>query len=499
MYLSLGAAMLVYLPLLFVTATAGTPIGTNIQKLSEQYPETVMAVAAGQFMGKAGYLLVMVAAILSTLSALHACLLAASRVAFTMAADRTLPAVLAGRHPTRSTPLMALYATLLAVVAILFMVPDLAAAGAAAGLIFLVSFALAHWTAYLARKRGGSAPGAFRTPFYPLFPVLGMLACGALALFQAVTVPAAGAISAVWLGLGVILYFSLFASRARVVDAHAEARDPALLRLRGRVPVVLVPVANPDSAVGLVEVASALAPSEVGRVLLLSVVRLRPNGSDDVAPVLGSAQRVLGDAVTAALGAGHRPEALMTIAQDPWREIERVARSREVEGILLGLTKLGESQTLEHLERLLNRVDCDVAVLNAPKGFRLDEVENVLVPVGGRGSQQQLRARLLGSLGRTRPRKIRFLRALPKTTTVAQLEDARRGLTRIAEEEARGKSDVDVLATEDPVGAVLEQARDAELLVLGLPRLGGRALFGEVALRIAREAPCATVMLSQAR
>jgi len=441
----------------------------------------------------------MVAAILSTLSALHACLLAASRVAFTMAADRTLPAVLAGRHSARRTPLMALYATLLAVVAILFMVPDLAAAGAAAGLIFLVSFALAHWTAYLARRRGGATPGAFRTPLFPLVPVLGVVTCTSLALFQAITVPAAGAISAVWLGLGVILYFSLFASRARVVDAHAEARDPRLVQLRGRNPVVLVPVANPDSAVGLVEVANALAPSEFGRVLLLTVMR-RPEGKvEGRPPGLDSAQRVLGNAVTAALGAGHDPEALMTIASDPWQEIARVARSRRCEGVLLGLTRLDESRTLEELEGLLNTVDCDVGVLNAPKGFRIDDVDRILVPVGGRGTQQQLRARLLGSLGRTRPRTIRFLRALPATTTEAQLLDAERGLQRIAEEEARGKPDVEVVATEDPVGAVLERAREADLLVLGLPRMGGKALFGEVAVRIAREAPCATIMLSQAR
>jgi hypothetical protein len=37
------------------------------------------------------------------------------------------------------------------------------------------------------------------------------------------------------------------------------------------------------------------------------------------------------------------------------------------------------------------------------------------------------------------------------------------------------------------------------LMVLGLPRLGGRTLFGEVAVRIARQAPGATIMLSQAR
>ena len=104
-----------------------------------------------------------VAIALATLSALQANLLTASRIAFAMAHDHTLPAVIERRHPTRGTPVMAIYATALAVVAIMFMIPDLASAGAAAGLIFLLAFALTHVTAYLARKRGRAAAPRRRT------------------------------------------------------------------------------------------------------------------------------------------------------------------------------------------------------------------------------------------------------------------------------------------------------------------------------------------------
>lgn len=313
MFLSLGISLLVYLPLLLVVSTVGTPSSTSIRLLSESQPETVMAAAVKSYMGPAGYWLVMIAAILSTLSALHANILAASRVALTMATDRTLPRVLAERHATRSTPVMAIYASALALVAILFMVPNLAAAGAAASLIFLVSFALAHWTSYLARRRGGGAK-AFVTPAFPAVQVVGGGACAALAIYQGFAVPAAGGIVAVWLGLGVILYFALFASRAEAVDAFAQARDPHLARLRGLSPLVLAPIANPDSAAAMVGVANALAPPSVGRVLLLTVVkRSAPGGLD-------SAQRVLNEALTTSLASGHAPEALLTIADEPWNE-----------------------------------------------------------------------------------------------------------------------------------------------------------------------------------
>jgi APA family basic amino acid/polyamine antiporter len=173
MLLSLGAALVIYLPLLFVVATVGVQPGQAIDEISRRNPETVMAIAVSNYLGQPGYWLVMVAAVLSTLSALHANILAASRVALAMARHRTLPRVLERLHRSRRTPLMAIYASALAIVAIILMVADLAAAGAAASLIFLISFALAHWTSVLARKRSSDQDAPFRTPAFPLVPAVG--------------------------------------------------------------------------------------------------------------------------------------------------------------------------------------------------------------------------------------------------------------------------------------------------------------------------------------
>ena len=52
--------------------------------------------------------------------------------------------------------------------------------------------------------------------------------------------------------------------------------NPDLARLRGRSPLVLVPIANPERAASLVDVAATLRTPGTGRVLLLSVVRPGP-------------------------------------------------------------------------------------------------------------------------------------------------------------------------------------------------------------------------------
>ncbi len=98
MLLSLGAALVIYLPLLFLIVAVGTA-GQPIAAVAEQNPEILIAVAARNFLGPTGYWLVIVAGVLSMLSALQANLLAASRFARTMAIrSHAAPPLRPARH-----------------------------------------------------------------------------------------------------------------------------------------------------------------------------------------------------------------------------------------------------------------------------------------------------------------------------------------------------------------------------------------------------------------
>ncbi len=70
-------------------------------------------------------------------------------------------------------------------------------------------------------------------------------------IVSALAVPAAGSVVLLLLVVGSALYLTLFAPGARLADVRAEARDPELARLRGRSPLVLVPIVNPASAASL--------------------------------------------------------------------------------------------------------------------------------------------------------------------------------------------------------------------------------------------------------
>ena len=101
MYLSLGVALMIYLPLLFLLATVGSPDPGGIGRAAVASPEGLVAEATERFLRTSGYWLVIGAGVLSMLSALRANLLTASRVAFAIARDRALPPGL-GTIPTAS-------------------------------------------------------------------------------------------------------------------------------------------------------------------------------------------------------------------------------------------------------------------------------------------------------------------------------------------------------------------------------------------------------------
>lgn len=497
--LSLGIALAIYIPLLFVISTAGVTQGQNIADLSRIHAETVIAFAVENFMGPAGYWLVMAGAGMAMLSALRANLFAASRIAMAMARDRTLPRRFGRISKSRRTPIHAIVLSMSMVLAILFIISDMSEAGAAASLIFLISFALANWTAILVRIRTDARFMPFRAPWFPVIPVLGGTACIALAIFQGIQVPSAGLVVVAWLGAGGILYLVFFARRARVVDASAAAMNPRLHQLRGRSPLVLVPIINPSSASFMVSVATAMAPPAIGRVLLLSVVTPPDDWKPgNPPPQLVNAQTVLKEVLTASFSSGLAPQALISVAPKPWNEIARIARTYPCESLLLGLSNLGQENALKGIEGLMNRVDSDVVVLRMADDRNFSSVKRVLIPVAGHGGQDRLRARLLGSLQYTGIEKITFLRILPKNADHEQVKRSGKILKRQAEDEQAEHAEIMVIKSSDPTDEIIRRASGFDLLILGLQRLGPhRKMFGKAALKIAKNTSCGLIMINR--
>ncbi len=461
MYLSLGISLGLYLPMLFLFATVGTPAEAGgVAAVAAENPEGLVAAAVEQYMGPAGYWLVIGAGVLSMLSALQANLLGASRVAFAMARDRTLPHHLARMRGTSGTPATAVAATGGVVAAIALAVGEVPAAGAASSLIFLISFAMVHVAAVLIEHRSASG----RIPF---LPIVGGLLCVSLAAFQIFAVPFAGGIVMTWIALGTALYLAFLAPAARLTDVSAEATHPHLTLLRGRSPLVLAPIANPANAASLVDIAGTLRAPGSGRVLLLTVLSPPDPDSGAESPVV-DAQAVLGKSLVHSLEHSLIAEVLFTIAPDPWAEIARVAERHRCETVLLGLPNLSDPLVEAALERRIARIGCDVVVARTPQGWRMDSVERVLVPLGGRRGHSRPRVRLLASLARTRGRSITYLCTLLPSASEEERRRFERDIHRMVRDEATGPYEVVVETAAFPEDTIIRHAADSDLVVMGM-------------------------------
>lgn len=495
---SLVIAILIYLPLLFVITTVGTPPDQSVTEVAADHPESIVAVAAKNYLGTPGYWLVIIAAVLSMFTALQANLFAASRIGLAMARDRTLPTAMSRVNPNRGTPGVSV--TITAVLASVLMValPDVAAAGAASSLIFLITFATAHWLSILVRQRSEDDPPPFKSPLFPAVPIIGGVACLGLAIIQGIAVPTAGMIATAWLAIGGLLFLTLFARSARLRDVSSIAANPELVRLRGSTPLVLVPIANPDNADSMIALADTLVPRGVGRVLLQTIVVAPNDWSPDLddAPIARS-QKVLRELIATSTRLGVKAETLMSVSSEPMEEISRAARMHRCESVLLGLSEIAEDATGSPIEGLLSRLEMDVVVLRAPKNWQLSKRQRILIPVAGRGGHDHLLVRILGSLARRQNCEIRFLRVIPSDAPESERRKAKRELQRLAGINYSGVCQCDVVVNDDAIAAVVEASKEACLMILGVQRIGKKKLFGRFTRQVSGQTECPLIVISR--
>jgi amino acid transporter len=118
----------------------------------DRYKEYALAVAAKPFLGQAGFILIGMAALFSTASAINATLFGTARLAMVMAKDKDLPQVFSHKERLKDIPWVSL--VIITSITILFVnTTDLTIISAFASSTFLLIFAAINLSAFRLRKR----------------------------------------------------------------------------------------------------------------------------------------------------------------------------------------------------------------------------------------------------------------------------------------------------------------------------------------------------------
>jgi amino acid transporter/nucleotide-binding universal stress UspA family protein len=463
-FLSLVIVVPIYL-LVAVAAIGASqpPAGETITAFLGREKELALVSVANQVIAGGGAV-ILVAGLLSTLSALNATIYSSSRVAFAMARDANLPETVGRVHPRRATPHVAIAVSTVIIVVMALALP-IEQVAAATDVMFLLLFTQVNLAVIRLRRQRPDLARGFRVPWMPVVPIVAMAAMVALTVVLLVQYPQALLATAGWIAVGGFVYYRY----SRRHEVAFEERTQWMERLERSEYRVLAAISSPATLPSLMEAAIALTTYHGGELTVVTVVEV-PHGETLLAgrrrtepfePILEEAVRY-----AAARGVTARP--VLKLARRVSHGILETVREESCNFLVLGRPRAAtwlERLMASIVERVLQHAPCRVGVVAGaidPAGVR-----RVVVPVTG-GANPRLATALAPAFA------ARFAAPLRAITVVAADADAATAeqLTadaRAALEDAGVAGEPQLIRAADPAAAVAATVAPGDLVLIGAP------------------------------
>jgi len=266
-FISLTAVVVLYCLIAFVTIGAIFPEGIQSWKYIGQAGELGIMKAAELLMPY-GAFIVLGGGLISTLAALNATTFSSARVAFAMGRNYNMPYQLSAIHKRNKTPYIAILISGIIMAIMAYGLP-LGQIATAAGVIFLLLFTQVNMAVITIRRiYGDKLDYGFKTPFFPVIPIIGIFLKLGLAVYLLVTQPLSWAITVVWVVIGFFVY-RMYTFK-KEIDHYAPivTSEGDLERKDYR---ILIPY-TPEDPDRLLKYAIRVAKESIGEINILRVI-----------------------------------------------------------------------------------------------------------------------------------------------------------------------------------------------------------------------------------
>ncbi|MFT5241848.1 MAG: APA family basic amino acid/polyamine antiporter [Candidatus Promineifilaceae bacterium] len=338
--------------------------------------------AIERLMPRCGNVLVVLAVIFASTSALNATIYSATRASYALGRDRMLPPFFAAISNKTKTPWVALLFTG-GIIAIVAGALDTMAVAASASVMFLLLFFLVNICVIRVRYRmGDELQYGFLMPFFPLFPILAIICQGALTVFLHEIGLAAIIIAPCWIIIGAIFYRVYSKSRATSSgdEIHVLEEEHVVVGDEYR---VMVAVSNPDTALSLVASTHAICEAKKASVEVLHMVPVPDQVPlSDAHKYMSSGKEAITETMLY-LAPSFQFGTTVRYCRNVARGIVSAVRERKSNLLIMGWRGGSNSRgfTLSStIDPVIERCCCDVAVFKNCGGSRY---KRVLVPVAG--------------------------------------------------------------------------------------------------------------------
>lgn len=493
-FLSLLVVVPIYL-LVAVTSLASVRPGEGITAWDylAAGKETALVRVAETFFAGGGVML-LIGGLISTMSALNATVFSSSRVAFAMGRDRNFPSLFGKVHEKRFTPYIAIVFSLVIVVlmCISLQIEDVASA---ADIMFLLLFLQVNITLIRLRARRPDLDRGFFVPLFPFLTIAGIALLMFLALFMFTYSPLGWLVTGGWIGVGLVVY-SLYSSK-RELEYHRKVS--ALDRLERKEFTILVPLADRDSAKGLLSVALAIGKKHDSEIVLLHVIEV-----DAGIPLRAGVDEgkrfvpFLDEALSYVWDAGIPVRSIVKVSHRISHGILDTALEEQANFLVMGRTQ--QPTFLDRLnasviDTVLDAAPCEVAILHGT--LDPSAIADVLIPFG-----ENIHTRLALEIA---PAIVEYFKCKAEVAVVweaAAPEEIRSAQVQAAHE-ALKETDMQarVLVTKSSGirQGVVQRSKHADLIVMG-GRSGGLMglLFGQsLTQEITLQAACPVLWVNE--
>ncbi len=489
-FAAIGIVVIIYLGVAFIAIGAvESPMpGVPTWQFLADYEETAIIEAARQLMPFGAFVLIL-AGLMSTMSALNATVYSSSRVSFAMGRDRNLPSIFGQIHEKRRTPHWAIFISgaLVAFMAITLPVKSVASA---ADIMFLLLFMMVNVAVIRMRRLRPDLDRGFKVPLMPLLPILGIISQVVLIVYLFMLSPEAWYIGALWIGGGLVFYV-VYASRTEPMKEPFEVIHQEIVSTRRY--SILIPVADELQARLLGALAAPIARDKNGEVFALHVVRVPKQLSiTDGRFFLKHGKPILEGVIAQAKALDVPVNTMIRFGRDVSQAVIETARERNSNLILLGWlgTTSGEGRAFGSvIDAVSKNPPCDVAMVRYRKR---EDLHEILVPTGG-GPSSSLALELAVAQAREYEEENGFQ---PHITALYVARGGDRRLVEFGErilDKAIAPFDYPieprVISAASILEGILQEAEKSNLVVLGATEEGffEQLLFGALPERVARE------------
>ncbi|HIJ17505.1 MAG TPA: amino acid permease [Thermoplasmata archaeon] len=489
-FLSVLVAAVLYLSVAFACLVNFTP-----EWLGNEGENAVISVSQ-HVIPYFGAPLVIFAGVLSAMAALNATVFSSSRVSFAMGRDKSLPKMFGSIHRRRRIPHNAIFITGLIMLFMAIFFP-LEVVVASTAIMFLLLFTFANAASIKLRRRLTKIDIGFKTPFFPLFPVAGIVCSLSIAGYLYLFMPIAWYITAVWVAVGLAL--SAFAKPSDEYQSIVERRRvPQKPLPKEKIERYRVFLALGDLGdLRLVETAGIIARYFRGELTVNNVVEvprampleaISKDYVDEIAQGLKKAIKVAPSTVDV------RPVVSVSYYV-PGAILDQI--KHEAANLLVlgwkGTKRRGRTILGRNLDEVVRRAPCDVAII---KTKRLSKnIERILV-VSGRYFETRKALLLALPIAKEYGASIEILAVITDDRQVALAKGNAERLSKMCTK-VNVAHEVRYLRSKSLVSAVQQETQKSDLLVMGAGAQTAieRTLFGASYDRIIRTADVPVLVL----